>query len=61
VPISRRSLRLADLALQTVHKSVESGPAASCDREAARRALVSALDNWDRDAADEAIVRYAPG
>jgi hypothetical protein len=29
------------------------------DREAARRALVTALDNWDRDAADEAIVRYA--
>jgi hypothetical protein len=29
------------------------------DREAARHALVTALDNWDRDAADEAIVRYA--
>ena len=28
------------------------------DREAARRALVSALDSWDRDAADAAIVRY---
>jgi hypothetical protein len=26
---------------------------------AARRALVTALDNWDRDAADAAIVRYA--
>ena len=29
------------------------------DQEAARRALVTALDNWDRDAADAAIVRYA--
>jgi hypothetical protein len=29
------------------------------DREAARRALVTALDSWDEDAADEAIVRYA--
>jgi hypothetical protein len=27
--------------------------------QAARRALVTALDNWDRDAADAAIVRYA--
>ena len=29
------------------------------DREAARRALTTALDNWDRDAADAAIVSYA--
>jgi hypothetical protein len=29
------------------------------DREAARRALVTALDNWDRDGADAAIVKYA--
>ena len=29
------------------------------NREAARRALVTALDSWDRDAADAAIVRYA--
>jgi hypothetical protein len=29
------------------------------DREVARRALVTALDSWDRDAADAAIVRYA--
>lgn len=29
------------------------------DREAARRALVTALDNWDRDAADAAIAMYA--
>ena len=29
------------------------------DREAARRAFVSALDSWDRDAADAAIVKYA--
>jgi hypothetical protein len=29
------------------------------DREAARRALLTALDNWNRDAADAAIVRYA--
>jgi hypothetical protein len=29
------------------------------DRETARRALVTALDNWDRDAADAAIVSYA--
>ena len=29
------------------------------DREAARRSLITALDNWDRDAADSAIVRYA--
>jgi len=29
------------------------------DRETARRALITALDNWDRDAADQAIVRYA--
>jgi len=35
-------------------------PTASAgDREVARRALVTALDNWDRDAADAAIVRYA--
>ena len=35
-------------------------PAASAgDRELARRALLSALDNWDREAADAAIVRYA--
>jgi hypothetical protein len=27
--------------------------------QAARRALVTALDNWDRDAADAAIVKYA--
>jgi hypothetical protein len=27
--------------------------------QAARRALVAALDNWDRDAADAAIVKYA--
>ena len=33
--------------------------AAVGDREAARRALVRALDDWDRDAADAAIVRYA--
>lgn len=33
--------------------------AATADRAAARRALVSALDNWDRDAADAAIVSYA--
>jgi hypothetical protein len=36
------------------------GPTGSAgDREAARRALVTALDNWNRDAADAAIVRYA--
>jgi hypothetical protein len=29
------------------------------NREVARRALISALDNWDRDAADAAIVNYA--
>ena len=29
------------------------------DREAARRALVTALDDWDRDAADAAIVNYS--
>jgi hypothetical protein len=29
------------------------------NREAARRALVTALDNWDHDAADAAIVNYA--
>ena len=29
------------------------------DREAARSALVTALDCWDRDAADAAIVKYA--
>jgi hypothetical protein len=29
------------------------------DREAARRALVTALDDWNRNAADAAIVRYA--
>ena len=29
------------------------------NREAARRALITALDNWDRDAADAAIVNYA--
>jgi hypothetical protein len=35
-------------------------PAASAGNpQAARRALVSALDNWDRDAADAAIVKYA--
>ena len=35
-------------------------PAASGgDREAARRALVFALDNWNHDAADAAIIRYA--
>lgn len=35
-------------------------PTASVDdREVARRALVTALDNWDRDAADAAIVSYA--
>jgi hypothetical protein len=33
--------------------------AAVGDREAARRALVTALDNWDREAADAAIARYA--
>ena len=34
-------------------------PSASAgDREAARRALVTALDSWNRDAADAAIVRY---
>ena len=34
-------------------------PASVGDRDTARRALVTALDNWDRDAADAAIVKYA--
>jgi hypothetical protein len=29
------------------------------NRDVARRALVTALDNWDRDAADAAVVNYA--
>jgi len=34
-------------------------PTALGDRVAARRALITALDDWNRDAADAAIVRYA--
>lgn len=33
--------------------------ASNGDPQAARRSLVTALDNWDRDAADAAVVKYA--
>jgi hypothetical protein len=35
------------------------GAVSGASREAARRALIAALDNWDREAADAALVSYA--